>query len=343
LIQHAKGICAAVSFTGISGFNRRRFLIARDRRHMPPVLEGLIPVFLVIVLGWSLRITGFITPEHWNGFERVTYYILIPGLVITTLAMADLGKVPIATVGLALVGPTLLIGLPLIASQAWFENVLGIDGPAFTSVFQGAVRWNSFVAVALAGALYGKEGVALTAVAFAFLIPLVNLMSAYVLARFGSSAKPLTALGLVAGLLKNPFIWSTLLGIALSVTSPPIPKAVANFGDIIGRAALAAGLLLVGSGLDLNNLKRPGSGIWIANGLKLVAMPVLAGLIGQKLGLSGINLAVPIVCASVPTAAAAYILARQNGGDAPLMASIVTAQTILAAVTMPLMLFAFSH
>jgi malonate transporter and related proteins len=309
---------------------------------MPPVLEGLIPVFLVIALGWSMRITGFIVPQQWDGFERVTYYILIPGLVITTLAMADLSKVPIMTVGIALAGPVLLIGLPLIASQMLLERTLGIDGPAFTSVFQGAVRWNSFVAVALAGALYGKEGVALTAVAFAFLIPLVNLMSATVLARHGSSAKPLTVAGLASGLIRNPFIWSTLTGIALSVAGLPIPKAIASFGDIVGRAALAAGLLLVGSGLDLHNLKQSVGGLWIANGLKLVAMPVLAALIGQKLGLSGINLAVPIVCASVPTAAASYILARQNGGDAPLMASIVTAQTILAAVTMPLIMIFFA-
>jgi malonate transporter and related proteins len=327
---------------GISGFHLRHFQIARDRRRMPPVLEGLIPVFLVIALGWSMRITGFITPEQWDGFERVTYYILIPGLVITTLALADLSKVPITTVGMALVGPALLVGLPLIASQRLLEIVLGIGGPAFTSVFQGAVRWNSFVAVALAGSIYGKEGVALTAVAFAFLIPLVNLMSATVLARHGSSAKQLTVIGLSAGLIKNPFIWSTLIGIALSIAGLPIPKPIASFGDIIGRAALAAGLLLVGSGLDLHNLKQSGAGLWIANGLKLVAMPILAGLIGQKLGLSGINLAVPIVCASVPTAAASYILARQNGGDAPLMASIVTAQTILAAVTMPLMLLVFT-
>jgi malonate transporter and related proteins len=342
LIQNANGVGLAQQCAGISFLLQHIVLIARETKPMPPVLEGLIPVFLVIALGWSMRITGFIKPEHWDGFERVTYYILIPGLVITTLAMADLSKVPIMTVGMALVGPALLVGLPLIASQRLLENVMGISGPAFTSVFQGAVRWNSFVAVALAGAIYGKEGVALTAVAFAFLIPLVNLMSATVLARHGSSAKPLTALGIATGLIKNPFIWSTLIGIALSVTGLPIPKAIASFGDIVGRAALAAGLLLVGSGLDLHDLKRSGTGLWIANGLKLVAMPILAGLIGQKLGLSGINLAVPIVCASVPTAAASYILARQNGGDAPLMASIVTAQTILAAITMPLMLFVFA-
>jgi malonate transporter and related proteins len=305
---------------------------------MPPVLEGLIPVFLIIALGWALRTSGFIAHAQWDGFERVTYYVLIPALVITTLAMADLGKVPVTIVGVALVAPVLIIGIPLMLLSHQFARYIGIDGPAFTSVFQGALRWNSFVAVSLAGALYGKDGVALTAVAFAFLIPLVNLMSAYVLARHGSGAKPLTVASLCLGLIKNPFIWSTFIGIAVSITGLPVPKPVANFGDIMGRAALAAGLLLVGSGLDLQNLRKPSTGLWIANGLKLIAMPILAWAIGRYLGLSGINLAVPIICASVPTAAASYIMARQNGGDAPLMASIVTAQTLIAAVTMPLVL-----
>jgi predicted permease len=308
---------------------------------MPPVLEGLIPVFCIIALGWTVRATGHVTAEQWSGFEQVTYYILIPGLVITTLAMADLAKVPIMTIGLTLVTPVLIATVALFAMRSLMASSFAIDGPAFTSVFQGAVRWNSFVAVALAGSLFGKDGVALTAVAFALLIPLVNILSAYVLARHGSDAKPLTAKGLAIGLIRNPFIWSTLAGLAISITGLPIPKTIAMFGDILGRAALAGGLLLVGAGLDLRSFRQSGPGLWIAIILRLVVMPLMAGLIGQRLGLSGVSLAVPVICASVPTAAAAYILARQNGGDAPLMASIITAQTILAATTMPVMLLIF--
>jgi hypothetical protein len=42
------------------------------------------------------------------------------------------------------------------------------------------------------------------------------------------------------------------------------------------------------------------------------------------------------VCSAVPTAPSAYVLARQMGGDAPLLAQIITLQTILAAITMPI-------
>jgi malonate transporter and related proteins len=305
---------------------------------MPPILEGLVPVFLVIALGWAVRISGAIVPSQWQGFERVTYYVLIPALVITTLAMSDLRSVPILGVGLTLFMPTLAIGLALFAARPLLSALLGLEGPAFTSVFQGAIRWNSFVAVALGGALYGKEGVALVAVAFAVLIPLANVMSAYALARHGAEAKPLRWSALALTLMKNPFVWSTLIGIVLALTGLPIPKAVAAFGDVVGRAALAAGLLLVGAGLDLRDLRRPGTPLWIALVLKLAILPALAFAIGRALGLSGPELGVPLICASVPTAAASYILARQHGGDAPLMAAIVTAQTVAAAVTMPLWL-----
>ncbi len=64
-------------------------------------------------------------------------------------------------------------------------------------------------------------------------------------------------------------------------------------------------------------------------------MPALALALALWFGLSGANLAIVAVCSAVPTASSAYVLARQMGGDAPLLAQIITLQTILAAITMP--------
>jgi predicted permease len=69
--------------------------------------------------------------------------------------------------------------------------------------------------------------------------------------------------------------------------------------------------------------------------LKLIIMPVMAISLGVAFGLSGSNLAVVACCASVPSASNAYVLARQMGGDAPLLAQILTWQTALAVLTMP--------
>ncbi len=106
--------------------------------------------------------------------------------------------------------------------------------------------------------------------------------------------------------------------------------------DALGRSALAIGLLVTGAGLQLKDLFRPSLAAGVAVFLKLVLMPVIAVALALRFGLTGSNLAVVTICSAVPTASSAYVLARLMGGDAPLLAQIITLQTILAAVTMPI-------
>ena len=65
-------------------------------------------------------------------------------------------------------------------------------------------------------------------------------------------------------------------------------------------------------------------------------MPVIGVALALRFGIPSSNLVVVTICSAVPTASSAYVLARQMGGDAPLLAQIITLQTILAAVTMPI-------
>ncbi len=305
------------------------------------VLDSLIPVLAVIATGWATRAVGFISEAEWRGAEQVTFHVLIPGLMIHTLAASDLTAAPVGRLVLVLLLPALAVAGLTLALRKPLEAA-GYGGPAFTSIFQGAVRWNSFVALGLAGALYGREGVATCAVAFAVLIPFVNFVSLAVIGRYGAERKPFRLVPFTATLLKNPFIWSTLVGLAIQILAIPMPKMALVYADILGKAVLACGLLVVGAGLDLRALQKPSLGLAVPAGLKLLVLPALAGLLGNAIGLTGAALAVPIIAAAAPTAAAAYILARQNGGDAPLMAAIITAETILAALTIPLMLALFA-
>ncbi|NGX98607.1 MAG: AEC family transporter, partial [Candidatus Afipia apatlaquensis] len=109
-----------------------------------------------------------------------------------------------------------------------------------------------------------------------------------------------------------------------------------EFIDALGRSSLAIGLLVVGAGLQLKGVLRPDAPALLSCALKLVLMPIFAISLGLVFGLSGTNLAIVACCASVPTASSAYLLARQMGGDAPLVAEILTLQTALAVITMPI-------
>ena len=83
-------------------------------------------------------------------------------------------------------------------------------------------------------------------------------------------------------------------------------------------------------------MKRPNAVVTLTVILKLILMPIVAITLGWSFGLSGESLVVVACCASVPSASNAYVLARQMGGDAPLLAQILVLQTVVAAFTMPL-------
>jgi predicted permease len=304
---------------------------------MTAVFASLIPVFLIIATGWLCRVTAFVDDKQWAGLERVTYVVFFPALIIDTLARADLASVPVIDVGGALIVAILLVSGLLLVSRPALERLLAMDGPSFTSLFQGATRWNTFVAIAVAGSLFGGRGVALMAVAIAAMVPLLNVLALYVLVRFAGGPRQ-SARQILVTFVTNPFIWSCAVGLVLNLLFPPLPEPLLGYADIIGRAALAAGLLVVGAGLDARRLARPGPAHFLALVLKLALLPIVAVSVARAFGVTGVDLAVTVVAASVPTASASYVLARQLGGNAPLMAEILTLQTLLALLTMPLMM-----
>src|SRR3954467_15847969 len=115
---------------------------------MVAVIAALLPVFILIVLGVVLRHSLMRLDTQWHGLERLTYYVLFPMLLIQTLVKADLTTVPVAGVGGALMLSALAMALLCLAIRPWLSR-FAIAGLAFTSLFQGAIRWHTYVAVAV--------------------------------------------------------------------------------------------------------------------------------------------------------------------------------------------------
>ncbi|WP_407194275.1 AEC family transporter [Bradyrhizobium sp. STM 3566] len=301
---------------------------------MAVVVAALLPVFILIVLGIVLKRSLMRLDTQWHGLERLTYFVLFPMLLIQTLVKADLSKVPVAGVGGALLLSALGMSLLCLALRPALSR-LDIDGPAFTSIFQGATRWQTFVGLSVAANMFGDVGLALASVAMVAIIPLVNVFSVAVLAHYASPEKQ-SGRAIVMTLVRNPLIWACAIGLFINVTRLPLPKAWHEVADALSRSSLAIGLLVTGAGLHLEGLLRPSAAAAIGVAFKLVLMPALALALAVWFGLSGESLAIVAICSAVPTSSSAYVLARQMGGDAPLLAQIITLQTMLAAITMPM-------
>ena len=299
--------------------------------NFPLILGALGPIVALILLGLGLRRMGFPGDGFWPAAERFTYFILFPALLIHHLSLARLGDYAVRSVAAVIV--TLLLGMTAVvyAIRPW----LTVDGPGFTSVYQGVIRFNTYVGLAVVLAVFHPEGGTVAALVMAIMIPLINVLCVLVLVAHVGGA--VTVGGVVRGLVTNPLILACLLGIGLNVTGIGLPWGSAAVLEILARAALPLGLLAVGAGLRLDGLAQPRLLIG-TSALKLLGAPALAGMLCGLVEPGQLETAVLVTFTALPGASASYILARQMGGDAPLIAAIVTVETALAIVTLPLVL-----
>ncbi|MDO5370632.1 AEC family transporter [Paracoccus sp. (in: a-proteobacteria)] len=297
------------------------------------VLVALSPVVLLIALGFLMRRRGFLDAAFWPQAERLSYFVLLPSLFFHGLVTADIGALPVGGLALTLVTAIVIVAALTLA----LRPAMGLGGPAFTSVFQGSIRFNNYVGVTLAVGLFGESGIALAAICNAVIVPTVNILCVLVFARHGHARLGLR--GVVRQVATNPLVLASFAGIAAKSAGFEMPPGIGPALRSLGAASLPLGLLCVGAALEFGGARRWLGPVAIASALKFGAMPVATFGAAMLPGLSGEALVTALVFQTLPTASSSYILARQLGGDAPLMAGITAAQTVLAVVAIPLILF----
>ncbi len=295
---------------------------------MLAVLAALLPVFLLIALGWGLYRLDFPGRAFWHPAERLVYYVLFPALLFRSVATAHLGDFDPLRLGAALLAGIFALSLLLLV----LRPLLRIDGPAFSSVFQGALRFNSYVGFGAVAALYGAVGITRFAVILAMVVPVLNILSVVILVRFaaGRASSLRHQFKLLA---QNPLILSCVAGIVVNFLGIPLPPGASPVLDSLGKASLPLGLMAVGAALDLAALGAARRPVLLSCGFKLLMLPFMVAIACRLFGVDAASTAVAVLWAGLPSASSAYILARQLGGDAVLMAGVITASTLLAALT----------
>ena len=295
------------------------------------LLLALLPIALLIALGAWLRHRQFLADTFWPQAERLGYYVLLPALFLHGLGTAKLEGVPVQGMILALVSSTVLVAVAMVALRRFFS----VDDAAFTSVFQGGVRFNNYVGVSAAAGLFGAQGIALAAVANAAIVPTVNILCVLVFARYGSAGR-MSWKGVAKQLALNPLLMACAGGIVLHATGWGLPLAIESLLKALGQASLPLGLLCVGAALDLRAVRSWLRPVGVASVAKFMVMPMITLGACHLFGLKGEAAIAALLFQALPTASSSYIMARQLGGDAPLMAGIIAGQTLLAAVALPL-------
>lgn len=301
---------------------------------MLSIALAIAPIFLLICTGYALRRGGIPSEEFWNLNDRLVYFVLMPALFFVRISEADLSGP-----GLLRYAGTLYFGffaaiLFGVAAALWLRR----GGAVGTSVIQGTGRFNTFIGLAVAEALYGAEGLQIAVLGAALLVPVVNLTVVSLFAVFLPRPGGRAVRGAILALLTNPLILSILAAIGFNAAGlAPIPVISETLG-VLGQAALPIMLLCVGASLKLRGLSADALPVALSAIGKLAVFPLATIAAAAAFGLDPLAAAVALIYGALPTGVAAYTLSRQLGGDAPLMATMITIQTLLAFAVMPVWL-----
>lgn len=295
---------------------------------MMPVFEAVLPIFLLIVVGGVVK-RGFIgNADFWGAADKLVYYLFFPALLLLEVSRAEFSGRDTFPALAAVAGATTMVGLLVFAGQVFVRVPCNL----FTSIFQGGVRYNSYVFMALSQSLFGEDGVALSGVFVAYMIVLTNVMSVMVMNLYAADGKK-SMCSMLLAFLRNPLIVGALIGLALNLCKVGVHGFPEQLLRYLGNAATPLSLMSVGAGLVVVTNARAAMVIMYASSLKLLVLPAITFAILKVLGVSGVAANVALLYATVPCAGNAYILARQMGGDHEAMASIITWTTVGSSAT----------
>lgn len=297
------------------------------------IVSALMPIFAIILFGFLISRTPISSPAVWSGLERLTYYLFFPALLIVRLSSSNFNWEDITeiskVIGLALFVISVLVFL--------LRKLVAADPASISSVYQGSIRFNTYIGLACIDVLYGDSGLTMAALCIAVYIPLVNILCVTSLSANGEGGmKRLSRI--INSVVTNPLVLAGFIGIGISYTGFDMPTLLGSVLDILSQPALPLGLMAVGASIHFVALGEQSLQLIVTLVNKLVLFPALT-LAACLLFETPTSIAlILLLLTGLPAPPSAYILARQLGGNASLMANIITMQTLAAFFAIPIWL-----
>lgn len=296
------------------------------------VLAAFLPVFFLVLGGYLGQRSGRLDASLRSGLERIGYHVFLPALLFQNLASA---AAPSATV-LPLLVLTVVGILAASAAMLLWCRLAGTPHAQVGPLVQASMRFNNFLGFSLLLPLFGETGLAAGAMVSTFAVIAANTVSVTVLLVHAGKGPP-SPRRLAVELARNPLIQASAAGLLCKAIGLDLPKPVVHTLTMLGQAGIVTGLIVVGAALAAApNVYVPMRSLLPPSAIKFALLPGLAFVLARLLGLEPTIAAAITMFFALPTAPASYLLARQLGADAELMAGLIVAQSVLALGVLPL-------
>ena len=297
------------------------------------VIVAVLPVFVVVLTGLTLRKVNWLTEEADHSLIRLTVNILQPALILDSVlkndALKQAANVALPpTLGFALCAAGMVIAVAL----ARFWGLRDATSAGTFGLCAGLQNYG-YVPIPLIIALFDQDTLGVLFVH--------NLGVDIAMWTVGLLLLRPPGQGAAWKRLISPPVLAIVAGVILNAAGAYqyIPRFVLDSIRILGQCALPMGLILVGATMA-DQLKgfqsRQGLGVMTgACVVRLGLLPLLFLLAAKFLPLSVELKRVLVVQAAMPSAVFPVVMAKHYGGDQGTAIRVVAATSIVSLVTIP--------
>ena len=306
------------------------------------IADLILPVFAVIITGWIVGYTGYLSRALSDALIHFAYNIAMPALLIVTIAQESAHSLInwrflVAFGGGSLLCFVLVFGvMSFTVSRSLRSRTMHGMAASMTNT--------GFVALPVLQAIYGQRAVLPAAIATVF-VAVVMFPTAVILLELGrrdAHASRTVPMVTVKHVVLNPMVLSTLIGMLWSVVDLRMPGPVTAYFAILADALTPCALFAIGLGLSIDGLRANIGQASLLSVVKLVIMPLIVYGLSMSLGLDPLYTIAAVICAAVPTAKTVYILAGEYRCEEMMVASTVSMTTLASVISLVLWLYGLS-
>ncbi|MDO8280590.1 MAG: AEC family transporter [Burkholderiaceae bacterium] len=303
-----------------------------------PVLSSLLPVVLLITLGFAVGRLRLVRPESTRDLSNVVFLLLAPALLFRSM-----GGVHVEQLSLRPVAAYFMAAFVIFFGTLW---VRGFNRSGAVLTMATTYSNTVMIGVPLIGLAYGEAGM-VTLLMLVSIHAMVLLTSSTVAveiacareqaARGEGSTNALHILRTLGRALRasviNPVTLPVISGLLFAQTGWAIPSVIDRPLQLLAQSFAPLALMLVGITLAQTRVGHHLRGALAVAASKNLLHPVLVALFAWMLGVTGLPLAVMVVTASLPVGANAFLLAQRYRASEELVTASVVVSTALALVT----------
>lgn len=295
------------------------------------IAATIIPIFLIVILGWAVHRRGFLPDGFIEPANRLVYYVAIPAMIFKSITRSALGDwLNPSVIILPLVALTSVYGLAWGVSKTMQQH-RSVNGTFIQSSGHGNL---GYIGLAVAFYFLGDDGLAQASVIAGFMMILQNVLSVMALQFY--APKNGSVIGVktyAASVMGNPVIVAVVLGMLISLIGVPVPLIAGRSLDIIGGLALPTALLIIGASLSLERIRAFAVPALAATGIKLLILPALGWGLYRLFHPDMVGVVPGLILLASPTATVSYVMAKEMHGNPDLAVATISASTLFSAGT----------